>query len=215
MQEFRTKIITLLAIFEREIPAIFMHAYPHTVIHMPAQIFRWGSARTIWCFFLERYTPPLTPNNTITYVPSVAGLTYTRFAEQNAFYSSRQLQDTPTILLSLATGVKINGKSWKIGTPCFFNNRKFGVVTKMIYWEDRFQTTLILELHQYQLRGDSLNHWVPARPDMPDIAIFWNQLTHRCKIYKGIRHGVPVQNVVQVSTTKPHMDGIDFDQHMR
>jgi hypothetical protein len=153
--------------------------------------------------------------NRVIPIASVAGLTYTRFAEQNAFYSSRQLQDTPTILLSLATGVKINGKSWKIGTPCFFNNRKFGVVTKMIYWEDRFQTTLILELHQYQLRGDSLNHWVTARPDLPDIAIFWNQLTHRCKIYKGIRHGVPVLNVVQVSTTKPHMDGIDFNQHMR
>ena len=55
MQEFRTKIITLLAVFEREVPDIFMHAYPHCVIHVPAQIFRWGSARTIWCFFLERY----------------------------------------------------------------------------------------------------------------------------------------------------------------
>jgi hypothetical protein len=32
-----------------------MHAYPHTAMHMPAQILRWGSARTIWCFFLERF----------------------------------------------------------------------------------------------------------------------------------------------------------------
>lgn len=58
MRDFRNKIITLLAIFEREIPAIFMHAYPHTLIHMPAQIFRWGSARNIWCFFLERCVLP-------------------------------------------------------------------------------------------------------------------------------------------------------------
>jgi hypothetical protein len=57
MKKMKTKVVVYLATFEREVPPIFMHAYPHVVIHMPAQIFRWGSARNIWCFFLERYIP--------------------------------------------------------------------------------------------------------------------------------------------------------------
>ena len=55
MKKMKTKVVVYLATFEREVPPIFMHAYPHVVIHIPAQIFRWGSARNIWCFFLERY----------------------------------------------------------------------------------------------------------------------------------------------------------------
>jgi hypothetical protein len=54
MKKFKTKIVALLSVFEREVPPILMHAYPHTVIHMAEQIYRWGSSRNIWCFFLER-----------------------------------------------------------------------------------------------------------------------------------------------------------------
>jgi hypothetical protein len=57
MRQLKTKIVTYLATYEREVPPIFMHTYPHIIIHIPEQILRWGSARSIWCFFLERYAP--------------------------------------------------------------------------------------------------------------------------------------------------------------
>lgn len=147
-------------------------------------------------------------------VRSVEGQVITGFARANAALSTVSLQETPTILYVMKTGVRINGKPWTIGTPCLFDDNQFGIVTRMTYWQDTFETTLILELHRYRMRGDNIQGWVAKSPDMPTEHIFWNQLTHRCKVYPKKRMGVTVQAVVRVSTTRPSMDGMDFDNHM-
>ena len=148
-------------------------------------------------------------------VNSIPGMTILRFANQHAARSSVTLESTPQLLRSMRTGVKINGKPWKIGTPCFFGDgQQFGIVKDLVAWVDNFQFTLILHLQQYRVHGNGTQSWVSTAPDKPPTTIFWNELTHRCKVYEKQVNGITVQAVVRVSTTQPHMDGIDFDHHM-
>jgi hypothetical protein len=157
-----------------------------------------------------------TSRKTKIVVTSNLGLAITQFAAANAARTSVPLQETPRCLFNMREGVKINGKPWVVGTSCFFNNQKFGVVTKMIYWKDSFATTLILELARHTLHYDGYDFWVDNDADLRPTTIFWNQLTHRCKMYPSDREPLgTMQAVVKVSTTQPLMDGIDFDLYMR
>jgi hypothetical protein len=77
MRKMKTKVVAYLATFEREVPPIFMHTYPHMVIHIPEQILRWGSARNIWCFFLERYASPTAAPSYVHVHISIAPMRHT------------------------------------------------------------------------------------------------------------------------------------------
>ena len=140
----------------------------------------------------------------------------THFASTcDATRCSVTLQPNPSVLRDMMNGVQINGKKWQVGTPCFFGDgNQFGIVIRMIRWTDNFADTLILKLQQYRLYGNNMQHWIRASPDKPVKTIFWNELTHRCKLYPMVSNRIQVQGVVRVSTTQPHLDGIDFDQYM-
>jgi hypothetical protein len=139
-----------------------------------------------------------------------------RFVAANAESTSVELQPASAQVWDMTVGVKINGKAWKIGTACFFDAQKFGIVKKMLYWKDRFQQTLILHLTRYTVETDGIQFWTPVEPDLPSCAIFWNQLTHKCKVtHNVIRRGNTMKSIVRVSTTQPHRDGFDFDTNMQ
>jgi hypothetical protein len=106
------------------------------------------------------------------------------------------------------------------GTPFFFqqgpdpDKHHFGVVKQMIHWADSFSATLLVDTECHVLESDGLQYWVEPVPNLRPTLIFWNQITHRCKMYDQPRDGMPMKAVVRVSTTKPAMDGIDFDGYM-
>jgi hypothetical protein len=139
---------------------------------------------------------------------------YVNFATRHALNSPVVLERVPTRLLRINGGVRINGKIWKKGTPCFFErgpDENFGTVQSLTYWEDCFESTLFVELQRHTLNHDGIQYTVSLEPDMPNVCIFWTQLTHRCKTYNILKDGINMQAVVKVSTTRPAMDGIDFD----
>jgi hypothetical protein len=144
------------------------------------------------------------------------GMEIVNFTRVNAATRcSDTLMPYPSVLRDMQNGVQINGKKWRVGTPCFFGDgNQFGIVVRMIRWTDNFANTLILDLQQYRLYGNNMQHWVKKSPDKPVTTIFWNELTHRCKLYPKVVNRINVQGVVRVSTTQPHLDGIDFDQYM-
>jgi hypothetical protein len=132
-----------------------------------------------------------------------------------------QLQPTPKSLHAYTAGVYINGKKWSIGTPCFFlqdgdepTAKNFGTVKMMYHWQDRFAATLMIKVERHVLNTDGLQFWVESIADLPPLMIFWTQITWRCHMSDSTREGRPMKKIVRVSTTKPVMDGIDFDGFM-
>ena len=124
-------------------------------------------------------------------------------------------------LWSYTAGVSINGKKWKIGTPFFFMKdrddpatKHFGTVKTMYHWQDRFATTMMIQVERHVLHTDGLQFWVEPIADLLPAMIYWNQITWRCHMSDSVREGRPMKAVVRVSTTKPVMDGIDFDGYM-
>jgi hypothetical protein len=117
--------------------------------------------------------------------------------------------------------VSINGKKWKLGTPFFFTHaghdlsrKSFGTISAMYHWQDRFAETLIVLVDRYHLQSDGIQFWVGLLPDAGSTLINWSQITWRCHMSDQLRNGMPMKNVVRVSTTHPTMDGIDFDGYM-
>jgi hypothetical protein len=151
-----------------------------------------------------------------------------RWVRSHADLCDVSLQPLPSDLRSHTGGVQINGKKWGIGQPCFFKlpgrgrdpkKIHFGTVTHMYHWADRFEETLIVRVERHVLNGANHSGWSPSfwvepLPNLSPVLIFWNQITHRCKMYPRDRDGTPVMGVVRVAATQPIMDGIDFNGFM-
>jgi len=144
-----------------------------------------------------------------------------RFMESHAAACDVRLQAQPTGLWEYKAGVHINGKKWRVGTPFFFkkpggdqSRKNFGTVKGMYHWEDRFASTLLIQVNRHVVHGDGIQFWVEPKPDLPGMTIFWTQATWRCHMSDITREGRPMKNVVRVSTTNPTLDGVDFDEYM-
>jgi hypothetical protein len=165
---------------------------------------------------------PKTKHRRIIQPLSIKALTITRWAARNADSCDVKLLDEPSSLWMYTGGVHINGKKWKVGTPFFYRKNEnrdpsqhsFGTIEAMIHWQDRFATTMIIKVNRYRLHNDGLQFWVAPEPDMTPIMIYWSQITWRCHLSDHVRNGRPMKSVVRVSTTRPTMDGIDFDGYM-
>jgi hypothetical protein len=154
--------------------------------------------------------------NRVIRLNSATAASFTAFVRNNRISCPVMLERNPKALTKINGGVTINGRVWKKGQPCYFdgppeNAKNFGVVRGFVYWEDRFEATLIMQVDRYTLNHDGHQYTVPDAPDMASNLIFWSQLTHRCKMYPVEVDGVNKHTVVTVATTRPAVDGIDFD----
>ena len=154
---------------------------------------------------------------------STLGQSIVDFVNDNSARADVVLEDRPTAIKQMHNGITINGKKWQVGTPGFYadagSKSLYGTVKQIYVWTDRFATTVIFTLHRYVVRGDTTTSYVASKPDLPQTTIFWNELTYRCKAYPTSKVNVVTgvrrhyQAVVRVSSTKPYMDGMEFDTY--
>ena len=53
--DLKTEVVLALSLMERDLPITMMCYVVHSLVHVPAHIFRWNHVRNCWAFFNERF----------------------------------------------------------------------------------------------------------------------------------------------------------------